>query len=66
MIMKMKTGIKKGDKMAGIAKMLLTKVLSEKVLTMLVIKLGDWLVLRSSNKLDDTLWAEVKKALGKG
>jgi len=27
--------------------------------------LGDWLVAKSSNKLDDKLWAEVKKTLNK-
>ena len=30
-----------------------------------LIKLGDWLVKRSENDLDDKIWAEVKQALGK-
>ena len=29
----------------------------------IVLKLGDWLVARSENELDDKVWAEVKKAL---
>jgi len=40
-----------------------TKLLSEKVLIAIVLKLGDWLVKRSSNELDDKIWAEVSKAL---
>ena len=40
-----------------------TKLLSEKVLIAIVLKVGDWLVQRSSNKLDDKIWAEVSKAL---
>ena len=40
-----------------------TKLLSEKVLIVIVLKLGDWLVKRSSNELDDKIWAEVSKAL---
>ena len=40
-----------------------TKLLSEKVLIAIVLKLGDWLVKRSSNDLDDKIWAEVSKAL---
>ena len=44
---------------------LATKILSQKVLIAIILRLGDWLVARSENKLDDTLWVEVKKALGK-
>jgi|TARA_Y100000004_G_C8758991_1_gene345702 hypothetical protein len=40
-----------------------SKLLSEKVLIAIVLKLGDWLVKRSSNDLDDKIWAEVSKAL---
>lgn len=40
-----------------------TKVLSQKVLIAIVLKLGDWLVKKSENDLDDKIWAEVKKAL---
>ena len=40
-----------------------TKLLSEKVLIAIVLKVGDWLVQKSSNKLDDKIWAEVSKAL---
>jgi|TARA_R110002110_G_scaffold150444_3_gene342270 hypothetical protein len=50
-----------GALLAGIA----TKVLSQKVMIAVLIKLGDWLVKRSENDLDDKIWAEVKQALGK-
>ena len=40
-----------------------TKMLSQKVMIAIVLKLGDWLVKRSENKLDDVLWSEVKKSL---
>ena len=40
-----------------------TKMLTQKVLIAILLKLGDWLVLRSENKLDDKVWEEVKKAL---
>ena len=38
--------------------------LTEKVIKAILIKLGDYFIAKSDNKLDDTLWAEVKKALG--
>jgi hypothetical protein len=50
-----------GAILGGIA----TKVLSQKVMIAILIKLGDWLVKRSENELDDKIWAEVKQALGK-
>ena len=40
----------------------LTGIASEKVLTAVLIKLGDFLVKKSSNKLDDEIWAEGVKA----
>jgi hypothetical protein len=40
-----------------------TKLFSQKVLIAIVLKLGDWLVRRSENDLDDKVWAEVSKAL---
>ena len=40
-----------------------TKILSQKVLIAIILKLGDWLVKRSENELDDKVWSEVKKAL---
>ena len=40
-----------------------TKMLSQKVMIAILLKLGDWLVGRSENKLDDKVWEEVKKAL---
>jgi hypothetical protein len=50
-----------GAILGGIA----TKVLSQKVMIAILMKLGDWLVKRSENELDDKIWAEVKQALGK-
>jgi hypothetical protein len=50
-----------GALLGGIA----TKILSQKVMIAILVKLGDWLVKRSENELDDKIWLEVKKALGK-
>ena len=50
-----------GAILGGIA----TKVLSQKVMIAILMKLGDWLVKRSENELDDKIWAEVKQALGR-
>ena len=50
-----------GALLGGIA----TKILSQKVMIAILIKLGDWLVKRSENELDDKIWVEVKTALGK-
>ena len=44
---------------------ILTGVLSEKVLIAVLLKVGDFLVEKSSNDLDNEVWAEVKKALKK-
>lgn len=38
-------------------------LMTEKVLKMVLSKLGDYLVASSKNELDDKVWAEVKKAL---
>ena len=43
----------------------LTSLGTEKLIKAVSMRLGDWLVAKSSNKLDDKLWAEVKKALNK-
>ena len=42
---------------------ILKSLFSEKVLKAIVIALGDYLVTKSSNKLDDTLWDKVKQNL---
>mgnify|MGYP003122456750 FL=1 len=42
---------------------ILTGVLSEKVLIAVLLRVGDFLVEKSSNDLDNEVWAEVKKAL---
>jgi|TARA_R100001460_G_scaffold98969_2_gene142064 hypothetical protein len=43
----------------------LTSLGTEKLIKAVIMHLGDWLVAKSSNKLDDKLWSEVKKALAK-
>ena len=43
----------------------LTSLGTEKLIKAVIMHLGDWLVSKSSNKIDDKLWAEVKKALDK-
>jgi|TARA_X000001388_G_scaffold71229_1_gene60857 hypothetical protein len=43
----------------------LTSLGTEKLIKAIIMHLGDWLVTKSSNKLDDKLWAEVKKTLNK-
>ena len=45
---------------------LLTGLLSEKILKAVLLKLGDYFIKKSDNKLDDEIWAEVKKALKLG
>ena len=40
----------------------LTSLGTEKLIKAIIMHLGDWLVAKSSNKLDDKLWAEVKNS----
>ena len=47
-----------GALLGGIA----TKLLSQKVLIAILLRLGDWLVKRSENDLDDKIWEEVRKS----
>ena len=42
---------------------ILTSLLSEKVLIAVLLRVGDFLVDRLSNDLDNEVWSEVKKAL---
>ena len=49
--------------MSAILKILLTKLLSEKVLVAIVIKVCEYLAAKSSNNLDDVLVKELKKSL---
>tara|TARA_E500000081_G_C6088100_1_gene331331 strand:- start:2 stop:160 length:159 start_codon:yes stop_codon:yes gene_type:complete len=51
--------------MGPIVGKLLTSLGTEKLMKAILLHLGDWLVVKSSNKLDDKLWNEVKKALAK-
>ena len=48
--------------MGAILGSIATKMLSQKVMIAILLQLGDWLVLRSENKLDNKIWAEVRKA----
>ena len=54
--------------MLGIAvaliKGILVRLVSEKVILDVLVGLGDWAVPRTTNKLDDEIWAPVRKALG--
>jgi len=43
----------------------LKSLFSEDMIKAIVIALGDYLVTKSSNKLDDKLWDKVKKVLNK-
>ena len=51
--------------MGAILGSIATKMLSQKVMIAIMVKLGDWLVKRSENELDDKISEEVKKALNK-
>jgi hypothetical protein len=42
---------------------MLKKLFNEDVIKSIVVALGDYLVEKSSNKLDDKLWSKVKKTL---
>jgi len=53
-----------GNAIAAVGSAIIKGVLSEKVIKAILIKLGDYFIAKSNNKLDDTLWEEVKKALG--
>ena len=50
-----------GSIVAFITKTFLTEAMLKKV----VVVLGDYLVASSKNKLDDKLWAQVKKVIAK-
>ena len=52
--------------MSAILTAVATRLLSQKVLIAILLKLGDWIVKRSENDLDDKIWDEVKKALSNG
>ena len=51
--------------MAGILAWLTKTILTERMLKSILVILGDYLVSSSKNKLDDKLWAQVKKILVK-
>lgn len=48
----------------ALIKGILVRLVSEKVLLEVLVGLGDWAVPRTTNKLDDEIWAPVRKALG--
>ena len=51
--------------MATIFAWLTKTILTEKMLKSILVILGDYLVSSSKNKLDDKLWAQVKKIVVK-
>ncbi len=51
--------------MGPILSKVLTSLGTEKLIKAILLHLGDWLVAKSTNKLDDKLWNEVKKSLAK-
>jgi len=58
--------LSKGEKIMGpILGKLLSSLGTEKLLKSILIHLGDALVKKTSNDLDDKLWNEVKKSLSK-
>lgn len=50
--------------LVALIKGILVRLVSEKVLLEVLVALGDWAVPRTSNQLDDEIWAPVRKALG--
>jgi len=52
-----------GPIIASIGTKVLSSLLSEKVVKLILCKLGDYLVKSTKNSLDDDLWLEVKKVL---
>ena len=53
------------EKMGKAIANVLRKIVSEETLTSILLVVGDWIVGLSSNKLDNKVWAQVKKALAK-
>jgi len=49
--------------MAPIVTMIIKTVFTEKVMKKILCILGDYLVKSTKNKLDDVMWAKVKKTL---
>tara|TARA_R100000773_G_C4192413_1_gene97837 strand:+ start:666 stop:818 length:153 start_codon:yes stop_codon:yes gene_type:complete len=49
--------------MKAIVISMLKSIFSEEMIKSVVVALGDYLVSKSSNKLDDKLWAQVKNRL---
>ena len=50
--------------MPTILGLILKKIFTEKMIKTMAVILMDYLVASSKNKLDDKLWAQVKKKLG--
>jgi hypothetical protein len=51
--------------MPAIIAFLTKTLLTEKIMKVVLIALGDYLVASTKNKLDDIAWKQVKKALNK-
>ena len=51
--------------MPAIIAFLTKTLLTEKIMKVVLIALGDYLVASTKNKLDDVAWKQVKKALNK-
>ena len=52
-----------GKILVSMASIIISKIFTEKILIKILIKLGDFLVKKTTNDLDDKVWGEVKKAL---
>ena len=52
-----------GKVIASVGTTIITKLLTEKVIITIFIKLMEWLVTKTKNELDDSLVQEIKEAL---
>jgi len=53
-----------GKVLAAVGSFIIARIFTDKVIIAILIKLGDYLVKKTTNKLDDEVWSEVRKALG--
>ena len=52
-----------GKVLTSVVSIIVSKLLTEKVIIGILLKVGDYLTKKTSNDLDDKVWAEVHKAL---